>query len=563
MLAICEGSRSRTREHFAAKFGSGDPSLYALDGTHVQDMVLGLRVKSELPDPMSVLLTVAQNRFLLNSLRGDGFLNMRLTDQETKEAVGIDPVRQVFTPCIQSEPCLLERRASGEFFCGVHHALFLPALLRGSAFWERVNEGLQLFGVPPENLTAVTGFRLDMVQRPRFTAHLYPTTATTPGTFVFLLGDAANAIHFWPGRGLNSGLASVISLARCLATNWRGTPLRDSDFMRHEAVMAMLQYRHKTRAWRQMVTTDASGDVRAIKDVIAQGMAEADQGAFDQKADINALMERLVGIRGRLEARIDGLPDDATLRDHLDAAPGAAYAYAPGERCLGHPQRRRRGGRRRVAPQTGSSRRADVAGLTPDERYLTLTSCVAQARLASVVRRGELTLHSRHSRPEEWAVRRRTSSSATSGSGARATVTKGPRDEGDCAAHQRDVHSCDRHPWPSAYRRRARRPRRRGRGPEPTGASGCEHCILHCDYAAMYANHKGWDLGQVEVECEYQTAERGSPTQLNVVLRLPDSCSEEQLNKLRVIAAKCPVHRLLEGESIFEERIELVAPVRT
>jgi hypothetical protein len=322
VLAICEGSRSRTREHFAAKFGTGDPSLYALDGTHVQDMVLGLRVKSELPDPMSVLLTVAQNRFLLNSLRGEGFLNMRLTDQETKEAVGIDPVRQVFTPCIQSEPCLLELRGSGEFFCGVHHALFLPALLRGSAFWERVSEGLQLFGVPPENLTAVTGFRLDMVQRPRFTTQLHPTTATAPGTFAFLLGDAANAIHFWPGRGLNSGLASAISLARCLATTWHGTAPRDADFIRHEAVMAMLQYRHKSRAWRQMVTTDASGDVRAIKDVIAQGMAEADQGAFDQKADVNAFMERLVGIRRRLEARIDGLPDDATLRDHLERLSG-------------------------------------------------------------------------------------------------------------------------------------------------------------------------------------------------------------------------------------------------
>ena len=55
------------------------------------DMVLGLRVKSELPDPMAVLLTVAQNRFLLNSLHGEGFLNMRLTDAEAKEAVGHQP----------------------------------------------------------------------------------------------------------------------------------------------------------------------------------------------------------------------------------------------------------------------------------------------------------------------------------------------------------------------------------------------------------------------------------------------------------------------------------------
>jgi len=323
VLAICEGSRSRTLEHFAAKFGASDSSIYAIDGEQVQDMVLGLRVKSELPDPMAVLLTVAQNRFLLNSLHGEGFLNMRLTDQEAREVVGIDPVRRVFTPCIQAEPCLLELRTGREFYCAGHHALFLPSLLQGSAFWARVQEGLQLFGIPPENLTAVTGFRLDMVQRPRFTAQLYPKTATAPGTFGFLLGDAANAIHFWPGRGLNSGLASVISLSRCLAASWRGTAWRDADFVRHEAVMAMLQYRHKSRAWRQMVTTDTEGNIQAIKDLIALGIAEGEQGAFDKEADLDGLMKRLSGIRSRLERRLSGLPDDTTLRAHLERLPGS------------------------------------------------------------------------------------------------------------------------------------------------------------------------------------------------------------------------------------------------
>jgi len=323
VLAICEGSRSRTLEHFAGKFGACDSSIYAIDGEQVQDLVLGLRVKSELPDPMAVLLTVAQNRFLLNSLRGEGFLNMRLTDQEAREVVGIDPVRRVFTECIQAEPCLLELRADREFYCAGHHALFLPSLLQGSAFWARVQEGLQLFGVPPEKLSAVTGFRLDMVQRPRFTAQLHPRTATAPGTFGFLLGDAANAIHFWPGRGLNSGLASVISLSRCLAACWRGTALRDADFVRHEAVMAMLQYRHKSRAWRQMVTTDAEGNLRAIKDLIALGIAEGEQGACDKEADLDGLIERLSLIRSRLERRLSGLPDDTTLRAHLERLPAS------------------------------------------------------------------------------------------------------------------------------------------------------------------------------------------------------------------------------------------------
>jgi FHA domain len=322
VLAICEGGRSRTLEYFAAKFGAADSSMYSLDGKQLQDMVLGLRVKSGLTDSMAVLLTVTQNRFLLNSLHGEGFLNMRLTDQEAKEVVGIDPVRQLFTECIQTQPCLMERRSGSDFFCAMHHALFLPALLKGSSFWGRVAEGLQLFGIPPEDLTAVTGFRLDMVQRPRFTAQLYPRTATAPGTFGFLLGDAANAIHFWPGRGLNSGLASAISLARCLAVPRHGTALRDADFLRHEAVMAMLQYRHKGRAWRQMVATDTAGNTQAIKDLIARGITEGDQGAFDRETDLGTLMQRLVQTRTRLETRIGGLPDDATLRAHLKGLSG-------------------------------------------------------------------------------------------------------------------------------------------------------------------------------------------------------------------------------------------------
>jgi hypothetical protein len=322
VLVICEGSRSRTFSHFKSKFGAADFTLYGLEGEQVSDLVLGLRVKSLLPDPMAVLLTVAQNRFLLNSLNGEGFLNMRLTDEEAKEAVGINPIRQTFTGCIQSEPCLLELSPRGEFVCSTHNTLFLPALLRGSAFWSRVEEGLTLFGIPQENLTAVTGFELNMVQRPRFSVQLFPRTPTSPGTFGFLLGDAANAIHFWPGRGLNSGLASAISLARCLARPRRGTTLRDADFVRHEAVMSMLQYRHKSRAWLQMVTADSDGNFRAIKDIIAQGIAEGAEGAFDRDADIEALMARLTQIRDRLATRIEGMPDDATLQAHLETLSG-------------------------------------------------------------------------------------------------------------------------------------------------------------------------------------------------------------------------------------------------
>jgi putative redox protein len=72
----------------------------------------------------------------------------------------------------------------------------------------------------------------------------------------------------------------------------------------------------------------------------------------------------------------------------------------------------------------------------------------------------------------------------------------------------------------------------------------------------MYANRKQWDLGPVEVECEYSTPERGVPTQFTLVMRLGRECTEDQLERLRTIAAKCPVHRTLQGEVSFSERIE-------
>jgi putative redox protein len=76
----------------------------------------------------------------------------------------------------------------------------------------------------------------------------------------------------------------------------------------------------------------------------------------------------------------------------------------------------------------------------------------------------------------------------------------------------------------------------------------------------MYAKHKGWDVGPIEVECDYTPAERGCPTKFNLVLKVPRGLSDEQVKRLKVIAAKCPVHRTLDGEVMFNERLELVEP---
>lgn len=74
----------------------------------------------------------------------------------------------------------------------------------------------------------------------------------------------------------------------------------------------------------------------------------------------------------------------------------------------------------------------------------------------------------------------------------------------------------------------------------------------------MYAARKGWDIGTIDVSCEYMPAERGCPTRFKLDLRLPPATTEEQRERLQVIAAKCPVHRILEGEVMFEDHITIV-----
>jgi putative redox protein len=73
----------------------------------------------------------------------------------------------------------------------------------------------------------------------------------------------------------------------------------------------------------------------------------------------------------------------------------------------------------------------------------------------------------------------------------------------------------------------------------------------------MYAKRKGWNVDGMEVECVYTPAERGCVTRFELVMRMPAHLGEDQVERLRVIAAKCPVHRTLEGEVAFDERVEL------
>ena len=73
----------------------------------------------------------------------------------------------------------------------------------------------------------------------------------------------------------------------------------------------------------------------------------------------------------------------------------------------------------------------------------------------------------------------------------------------------------------------------------------------------MYAHRKGWDVGDIVVDVDYEPAQRGSPTRFTMDFQLSKELPEDQREKLMQIAAKCPVHRALEGEVMFDENVAL------
>ncbi len=93
-------------------------------------------------------------------------------------------------------------------------------------------------------------------------------------------------------------------------------------------------------------------------------------------------------------------------------------------------------------------------------------------------------------------------------------------------------------------------------GPSPTRlvAAGLASCTAIT--MEMYAERKGWDIGSVEVDVDVDLD--ASPLSLTVTLRLPGGLSDEQRERLLVVAGKCPVHRVLAGETkvTIADRVE-------
>ncbi|MDQ2676116.1 MAG: OsmC family protein [Actinomycetota bacterium] len=85
-------------------------------------------------------------------------------------------------------------------------------------------------------------------------------------------------------------------------------------------------------------------------------------------------------------------------------------------------------------------------------------------------------------------------------------------------------------------------------GPSPTRLLAASLAACTAITVEMYADRKGWDVGELEAEVE-TSYEGPVPTRFEVTLRLPAELESEQVEKLLVIAGKCPVHKALAGDT--------------
>jgi putative redox protein len=92
-------------------------------------------------------------------------------------------------------------------------------------------------------------------------------------------------------------------------------------------------------------------------------------------------------------------------------------------------------------------------------------------------------------------------------------------------------------------------------GPSPSQLLALSLASCTAVTIEMYADRKGWDLGEVEVEVDYDVRPKEGPARFDVALKLPAALTDEQVERLLAIAHKCPVHRALTGQVVVEDRV--------
>ena len=242
ILVGADGSNSFVRQYCNIQMVSEGLEFACGVAYDIPDNVI--LAEEPLRQALNCVLTVSQTRYLVNSSTSRrGYLNIRLIKDE------YDELREKLK-CFQSKSDPLDLQDYNK--------------CPNSPVWTIIRQGLEFFKISSKYVFRVVPieinvrhasvvvrelrFEIDGNQNERHQSHEkhYKTA------LAFLAGDAAMCVHFWPGRGMNSGMKAAMALARNIlrsctsnhSTNIR-RPLRFLDFLDYEGFMARLRAREQ------------------------------------------------------------------------------------------------------------------------------------------------------------------------------------------------------------------------------------------------------------------------------------------------------------------------------
>jgi putative redox protein len=94
-------------------------------------------------------------------------------------------------------------------------------------------------------------------------------------------------------------------------------------------------------------------------------------------------------------------------------------------------------------------------------------------------------------------------------------------------------------------------------GPRPTAILAMSLAACTAITIEMYADRKQWDVGDVAVEVDYELEPKAT-SRFELTVKLPAGLPDEHAERLREIAGRCPVHRVLIGDVEITDRVERV-----
>jgi len=226
VLVGTDGAASPSRQAFPETFRSVDAPDQEFDRTRLgdknvdcvpTDYALGIGLTDDV-EPLqeqsaNVFLTLSQCRYLLNSEQGKrGYLNIRITKEEYDQIFDATGRRG----CTFGSPITL--------FQDALHALDVDPTANHNRIhrltaplpWldRTIGDGLKLFNLTTDHVRDIVGIQLTPAYVHHYFHILPPCSGTNRPRILCLAGDSAISHHFWPGRGLNTGLKAASAIAR-------------------------------------------------------------------------------------------------------------------------------------------------------------------------------------------------------------------------------------------------------------------------------------------------------------------------------------------------------------